>query len=90
MIWRLLVDKEDELGTEDVAVLSEQQKADLVKTAGECEETIKGVKGLLQNVLWSDTGAYEAITALQVAEAESRCTAAVDLNSRLEGGSSRT
>ncbi|XP_035986919.1 uncharacterized protein LOC118560201 [Fundulus heteroclitus] len=80
---RLLEDKESEVGAEE-AELSDQQKADLVKTAGDCEETLKEVRRLLQNVLWVQNGEHDVLTALQVAEVESRRTGAVDVNSRLE------
>lgn len=73
----IIAELEEELDAEKSAVLTEQQKADLEKTASECELKLKEVKGLLQETLWAKYGDVELSTALQVAEAESERVAAV-------------
>lgn len=56
--------------TEEEAVPTEQQQADLEKTVSECEGKLKKVKGLIQDTLWSTFGDGEMTIALQAAETE--------------------
>lgn len=65
---RLIVDQEAGLDAGKVAVLTEQQKADLTKTASECQLRQKEAKDLIQQTLWTNFGASELSTALQAAE----------------------
>lgn len=48
----LIAELEAELDADEEAVLTEQQKADLAKTAKECKWKLKEVKGLFQYTLW--------------------------------------
>ena len=63
---KLIADEEAELDTEGEAVLTEQQKADLTKTASESASKLKEIKHLVQDVLWSNCGANEVLTSLEV------------------------
>lgn len=76
IIAQLEAELDTELGT-DEAELTEQQQADLEKTASECELKLKEVKTLLQNTLWSSFGDGEMSVALQVAETECERAAGV-------------
>lgn len=73
----IIAELEEELDADKSAVLTGQQRADLEKTASECELKLKEVKCLLQETLWAKYGDVELSTALQVAEAESERVAAV-------------
>lgn len=73
----IVAELEAERDADKSAVLTEQQKADLERTASECELKLKEMKGLLQETLWAKYGDLELSTALQVAEAESERVAAV-------------
>ena len=64
----LIAELEAELDTDEEAVLTEQQKADLAKTAKECEQKLKEVKGLIQDTLWGKFGKAELSTSLQTAD----------------------
>ena len=64
-----IAEQEAELDTDEVAVLTKPQKADLEKTARECELKLKEVKSLIQEALWDNSG-DELSTALQAAETE--------------------
>lgn len=75
---------EAELDTEEEAVLSEQQKADLTKTASDGASKMKEIKHLVQDVLWSNFGENEVLTSLEVAESEFKRTAGVDLSTKQE------
>ena len=63
---KLIADEEAELDTGEEAVLTEQQKADLTKTASESASKLKEIKHLVQDVLWSNFGANEVLTSLEV------------------------
>ena len=63
-------------GTEDPS-LTLAQKADLEKTAQECEDRLKEAKGLLQGRLWSEFGEQDVFMALVDAEKEAKSVAAV-------------
>lgn len=80
----LTADKEAKLDADDVAVLTEQQKADLSKTANECELKLKEVKKLIQETLWSNFGAVELLTALRAAERECQRVTEVKPSGNLE------
>lgn len=73
----MVAEVEAELDSDKSAVLTEQQKDDLAKTASECELKLNETKALLQEILWTRYGDMEMSTALQVAEAESERVAAV-------------
>ncbi len=75
----LIAELEVELGADEEAVLMEQQKANLAKTANECEwkRLKKEVKGLIQETLWANSGNEEVSTALQAPEAECERVAGV-------------
>lgn len=72
----LIAQLEAGLDTEDEE-LTEQQKADITKTANECESKLKETKALLQTTLWDDFGHVELTTAFQVAETECERAAAI-------------
>lgn len=59
-----------ELDAEDVPALSSQQKADLEKTARECDQKLKECKDLILKTLWTSFGNPQMSLAFQVAEAE--------------------
>ena len=65
-------------------MLTEQQKADLTNTAIENASKLKEIKHLVQNVLWSNSGANDVFTSLEVAESECKLTAAVDRSTKQE------
>ncbi|XP_028331737.1 uncharacterized protein LOC114481263 [Gouania willdenowi] len=50
--------------------LDEAQKADLEKTATECEKKLKELKDLIQSTLWANYGEDELTLAVQTAETE--------------------
>ncbi|XP_054904067.1 uncharacterized protein LOC129371490 [Poeciliopsis prolifica] len=66
----LIAELESNFGEDDGVTLTEQQKSDLEKTANECEEKVREVKGLIQETLWRTFGKTELLVALQVAELE--------------------
>lgn len=74
---RFIAEQDAELDTDEAAVLTEQQKVDLSKTANECELMLKEIKSLIQEALWTNFGNVELSTALQLADAECERTAAV-------------
>ena len=80
----LIAELEAELGSENVVVLTKQQKADLAKTTNECESKLKEVKSLIQDALWSGFGVAELCTALQAAEAECEQVAAIEPSANQE------
>lgn len=73
----IIAESEAELEEGKMAALTELQKADIERTAGECEVKLKEIKSLLQDTFWVKYGSKELSTALQVAEAESERVAAV-------------
>ncbi|CAN9508041.1 unnamed protein product [Ophioblennius macclurei] len=56
--------------TDEEAVLTNQKKADLEKTAKECELKLKETKGLIQEILWANFGRIEMSIAVHAAEEE--------------------
>lgn len=62
---------EAEQDAEDVPALSSQQKADLEKTARECDQKLREGKDLMLKTLWANFGDAQMSLAFQVAEAES-------------------
>lgn len=72
----LITELEVETGSAGVPILTKQQKADIAKTANECELKLKEVKGLIQETLWANFGGDELSTALQAAEAACELIAA--------------
>ena len=73
-----------EADAEDVPSLSEQQKADVEKTAGECEQRLKQVKRLMRETLWTKFGEAELSLALQVAESECGRVSSVEPDTSIE------
>ncbi|KAI7792395.1 gag-pol fusion polyprotein [Triplophysa rosa] len=61
----------------DVSVLSDQQKADIEKTASECEVKLKAVKDLIQETLWASFGEEDLIMAVKAVEDEVQCVASI-------------
>lgn len=72
-----IAELEGELDTDEEVVLSEQQQADLAKTANECDTKLKEVRTLIQSTLWTKFGKVEMTTALQAAETVCEHAAAV-------------
>lgn len=73
----LIAELEVELDANEVIVLTKQQRADIAKTANECELKLKEVKGLVQDTLWTNFVYAELSTALQAAETECERAAAM-------------
>lgn len=73
----IIAELEAELKTEEEAVLTKQQKADLEKTAEECELKLKETKSLIQEILWANFGKIEMSISVQAAEGECERVGAV-------------
>lgn len=80
----LIAELEAETNSAGVPVLTKQQKADIVKTANECELKLKEVKGLIQETLCANFAGDELSTARQAAEAACELTAATKPNGNQE------
>lgn len=63
-----LAEAELEADPEEVPGLSEQQKADIGKTASECEMKLRELKDLIQKTLWANFGEEELTMAVKAAE----------------------
>ncbi|XP_049606772.1 uncharacterized protein [Syngnathus scovelli] len=63
-----LAEMELEEDPDEVPSLSEQQKADIVKTADGCEMKLKELKDLIQRTLWANFGEEEVTMAVEAAE----------------------
>ncbi|TKS65757.1 hypothetical protein D9C73_028022 [Collichthys lucidus] len=63
---------------------SEQQRADIEKTAIECEQRSKQIKDLIKETLWSKFGGAELSLAVQVAESECECVSSVKPDASVE------
>ncbi|RXN30024.1 gag-pol fusion poly [Labeo rohita] len=61
----------------DGSVLSEQQKAEIEKTASECEMKLKELKDLIQETLWTNFGEEELSMAVKAAEDEIECVSSI-------------
>lgn len=61
---------EAELDEEDEPALNPQQKADLEKTASECDQRLREGKALILKTLWASFGDPQTSLAFQVAETE--------------------
>lgn len=63
-----LAEVELDADPDEVPGLSKQQKADIGKTASECEMKLEELKDLIRKTLWANFGEEELMMALQAAE----------------------
>ncbi|XP_038145790.1 uncharacterized protein LOC119786474 [Cyprinodon tularosa] len=63
-----LVDRDLQEDSEEDSKLNEQQRADIDKTASECEMKLKELKNLIQKTLWENFGEEELTMAVKAAE----------------------
>lgn len=61
----------------DKGMLSEQQKADLDKTATECEAKLNELRDLIQKTLWDNFGEEELTMAVKAVEMEAECLSSI-------------
>lgn len=78
----------DDVGAQCVAenesdVLAEQQKADLEKSASDCEKKLNGLREVTQQTLWANYGEDELVAALQNAETEADRVESIEPTSTL-------
>lgn len=69
---------------ESAPELTEQQKTDLERTAKECEQKLKEVKGLIQQTLWANFGERNLSLALRIAEGECKLVSSAKPNISVE------
>lgn len=74
----LIAEEEAELEGDELVSLTEQQEAELTKTANECDLKLKELGELLQGAIWQGYGEAELYTAVEMAEAECDRVAAVE------------
>ncbi|KAJ8278530.1 hypothetical protein GJAV_G00088610 [Gymnothorax javanicus] len=68
----------------EVPRLSEQQKADIGKTASECEMKLKELKDLIQKTLWANFGEEELMMAVKAAEEKVKSVISFELGGNKE------